>query len=53
MTTLTYSPHRTLTLKTHPELNEKWVQEGLMRDDSPRGVWEITDKGRQLVESET
>jgi hypothetical protein len=22
---------------------------GLMRDDSPRGMWEITDSGRQFV----
>ncbi|MCX7718688.1 MAG: winged helix-turn-helix domain-containing protein [Candidatus Sumerlaeaceae bacterium] len=25
------------------------VQEGLLKDDSPRGVWEISDKGRALL----
>ena len=25
------------------------VQEGLLKADSPRGVWEITDKGREML----
>ena len=25
------------------------VQEGLLRNDSPRGIWEITDAGRQSL----
>jgi restriction system protein len=28
------------------------VKEGLLRDDSPRGVWEITEKGLQMLERE-
>ncbi|GJQ27932.1 MAG: hypothetical protein HBSAPP02_29640 [Phycisphaerae bacterium] len=27
------------------------IKEGLLKADSPRGVWEITDKGRALLES--
>jgi restriction system protein len=27
-------------------------EEGLIRDDSPRGIWEITDKGRQWLKAE-
>jgi hypothetical protein len=25
------------------------VREGLMKDDSPRGVWEISEAGRQYL----
>jgi len=25
------------------------VQEGLLKADSPRGVWEITDRGREML----
>jgi len=28
------------------------VEEGLMRSDSPRGIWEISDAGRKAVETE-
>jgi hypothetical protein len=28
------------------------VREGLMRSDSPRGIWEISDAGRKAVETE-
>jgi restriction system protein len=28
------------------------VREGLMRSDSPRGIWEISDAGRKAVQSE-
>jgi predicted transcriptional regulator len=33
---------------------EQWArnslrEEGLIRDDTPRSIWEITDKGRQWV----
>lgn len=28
------------------------IREGLLRADSPRGIWEITDKGRQAVVAE-
>ncbi|MDO8586146.1 MAG: winged helix-turn-helix domain-containing protein [Armatimonadota bacterium] len=27
------------------------VNDGLLRSDSPRGVWEITDKGRKLLQA--
>jgi restriction system protein len=27
-------------------------EEGLIPDDSPRGIWEITDKGRQWLKAE-
>lgn len=27
----------------------KMVREGLLRDDSPRGIWEVTDKGREFL----
>jgi len=27
------------------------VQEGLMKGDSPRGIWEISEKGREYLES--
>ena len=30
----------------------KLVQEGLLADDSPRGIWEITEAGRQRVREE-
>jgi restriction system protein len=26
------------------------VNEGLLKKDSPRGVWEISDKGRRYLE---
>ncbi|MCS7192255.1 MAG: winged helix-turn-helix domain-containing protein, partial [Armatimonadetes bacterium] len=31
---------------------ERWemVREGLLRDDSPIGIWEITEKGREYLE---
>ena len=28
----------------------KLVDEGYLRDDSPRGIWELTDKGTRLIE---
>ena len=28
------------------------VQEGLLRSDSPRGIWEISEKGRAYLEKE-
>jgi restriction endonuclease Mrr len=28
------------------------VQEGLMKADSPRGVWEITDSGKEALKRE-
>lgn len=27
------------------------IREGLLKDDSPRGIWEISDKGRQALET--
>jgi len=27
------------------------VQEGLLKRDSPHGIWEITEKGRQALEA--
>ncbi len=47
------------TLPSNPEL-ERWrhstywarwrlVKDGLLKDGSPRGVWEISDKGRQFL----
>ena len=29
------------------------VKDGLLKDDSPRGVWEITDKGRAMLAEST
>jgi restriction system protein len=26
------------------------IQEGLLKTDSPRGIWEITEKGKQFLE---
>ena len=28
------------------------VREGLLRSDSPRGIWEISDEGREVLKSE-
>jgi restriction endonuclease Mrr len=29
------------------------AREGLLKSDSPRGIWEISDKGRQVLTKDT
>jgi restriction system protein len=38
--------------KTAEWCRDTLVREGLMRSDSPRGIWEISDAGRKAVQSE-
>ena len=40
-TTYKYIKHQKLLLKTHPEFNEKWVQEKIAEDPSILGIGEL------------
>jgi restriction system protein len=39
--------------KTAQWARHTMVQEGLLRDDSPRGIWEVTDQGRAWLDRAT
>ncbi len=45
--TLTSTPHNTRWRNTAQRCRNTSVKEGLMSDNSPRGIWEITDAGRE------
>lgn len=56
--TLTPDDYKTLQSKrtlrwqnTARWCRQKLVEEGLMKSDSPRGVWEISEKGRSALET--
>jgi hypothetical protein len=44
---LKYVKHQKLVLKTHPELNEKWVQERIAEDPSILGLGELILKDKE------
>jgi len=45
----TWSASRPLWLIRRPDARNAMVHEGLLKADSPRGIWEVTDKGRALL----
>jgi hypothetical protein len=48
-TTYKYIKHRKLLLKTHPDFNEKWVQERIAEDPSILGIGELILKERNQL----
>ena len=46
-TTYKYVKHQKLLLKTHPEFNEKWVQERIAEDPSILGIGELILKDQE------
>jgi len=50
MSNLTYSPHHRLTLKTHPVLNEKWVQDRIAENPSILGLGDLILKDTERIQ---
>ena len=49
-TTYKYVKHQKLLLKTHPEFNEKWVQEKIAEDPSILGIGELILKDQERTQ---
>jgi predicted transcriptional regulator len=39
-------------MRTHGQARNSLREEGLIRDDTPRSIWEITDKGQQWLKAQ-
>ncbi|MCI0559022.1 MAG: DUF5655 domain-containing protein [Nitrososphaera sp.] len=50
MQNLTYSKPEKITLKSHPELNEKWVQERIAEDPSILGLGDLILKDKERLQ---
>jgi hypothetical protein len=45
-----YTPHERISLKTHPEFNERWVQDLIANDASILGLGELVVRDREKVQ---
>lgn len=50
MNNLNYTKHEKLSLKLHPELNEKWLQERIADDPSILGLGDIVLKDKERLQ---
>jgi len=50
MATLTYSKHERLSLKAHPDYNEKWLQDRIAEDPTILGLGEVMLLERERVQ---
>jgi len=49
----TYVKHQIPLLKTHPQVNEKWIQEKIAEDPSILGVGELILKDKERTQPKT
>ena len=45
-----YTPHERISLKNHPEFNERWVQDLIANDASILGLGELVVRDREKVQ---